>query len=152
MRLANAETEKTKFQDKIRSLEKHITSLIKEKDVEIPNLSTQKARLERQVAAMEKSIDQVITLNYFMQLELDFLNDNRLHGWKVEKKLVREAGFKEWCYGFITNDPKYTFSIFDEETKKWVNESKVKEVDFVKDKRIALGLEEAEEDASLIPL
>lgn len=71
---------------------------------------------------MEHSVDQVTALSTSFQHEKDVLDNDRPNGWELERKLVREEGFtrgfNEWCSGFITNDPDYTFEIFDDETQK----------------------------------
>ncbi|XP_074346878.1 uncharacterized protein LOC141685687 [Apium graveolens] len=98
-------------------------------------------------------MEDVISLNSTMQLDLDTLNNDRLHGWKEEKKLVYQnsfaAGFEEWYSGFIANDLEYTFSMFDEDTQKWVSDFRIGAADSIKNKRIIFGLEE--DDASHAP-
>ncbi|XP_074359941.1 uncharacterized protein LOC141700068 [Apium graveolens] len=159
-RLAVTDTANSQAEDKVKSLEKHIALLTQEKDAEIrclegerAHLETEKAVLEGNVSAMEKQMDSVIALNSTMQLELDTLNDDRLHGWTEEKKLVYQhgfqAGFEEWCSGFIANDPEYTFLKFDADTHIWVNDFRIRAAESIKNKRIFLGLEA--EDASPDP-
>ncbi|KAL8157174.1 hypothetical protein AgCh_002035 [Apium graveolens] len=98
------------------------------KNSEILELQLEKVRLNGHVTAMEKAVDE-------------------------EKRLVNQAGFtvgfEEWCSSFIANNPEYTFSKFDEETHKWVNDFKDRVADSIKNKRIILGLEE--DDASHVP-
>ena len=149
-RLANAETEKSKLQDKLKKYGDQLDKLTKDKDDEIMNVKLEVARLQGEVKAMETAVDQVTALNTSLRLDLDVLHDDRLHGWEQERKLVRDAGFthgfNEWCSGFIANDPEYTFEKFDDETQTWVKDFKVREAASIKSKRVMLGLEEAEED------
>lgn len=84
------------------------------------------------VAAMEKSVDQVTSLNTSLQLEKDILDDYRLHRWEQHKKLVREEGFandfNDWFFSFIANDREYTFQNFDSETHQRVKDFRVRKL------------------------
>lgn len=70
-------------------------------------------------------------LNTCLQLENDVLDDDKLHGRALEKKLVREEGFfygfEEWFSDFIANDPEYNFKKFDAENQQWVKDFRVRE-------------------------
>lgn len=150
MRVANAENEKSKLQDQLKQCGDQLTKLQKDKDDEILEAKLEVARLQGVINAIEKSVDQVTTLNTSLQLDKDVLDDDRLHGQELDRKLIREEGFQhgfnEWCSSFIANDPDYSFENFDPETQKWASDFRIREAAFIKSKRVMLGLEEGEEE------
>lgn len=57
-------------------------------------------------------------------------------------------GFSFYHTGFLANDPEYTFEKCGEESKAEIEQFKTKNAKKIKERRVELGLEEAE-DASL---
>lgn len=98
-------TKKSNLQDQVRKLEEKLEQQKKDSDAEKLSIRLEMACLQGQLSTVEKNITQVTTLKTSLQLERNVLDDDRLYGWEVEKKLVKAEGFaqgfNEWCSGFL---------------------------------------------------
>lgn len=155
-RLKALKGEKEKMSKQLKDTSSNIEKLKAELDHKDRYYKQKLTNQAEVLAGLNTTYDELEKEKDALVSQLDGLLEDQKNEWadvrQREKDASFEEGFKNYASDFLAVDPEYDFTKFREDMVKWISDFKVQHAAYIKEKRVAIGLEQAtvdKEDASL---